>query len=505
VPVAESAAPPPAAVGKPKPAATATRPAPKAPAKVTAAAAAPKAKKSSAWVFWLVGSVCLGLVLIGAAVVALLIAASALKPPEDKLLGQWVLDKEATKQYNPIVLRAYQVIRYEFKKGGACTVQLNQETTERTWGFLKESNGQLVVNLSVPGENTPTALWIEFRDDDHIEVSYPLQCRLRRAGPGDASGGPAGPGDGRDDKAPRLLASHKKMITGLAFSADGARLASSSLDETALVWDPASATAKQTLRGQPGAVRGVAFLPDGKTVITAGGSGAKNVGTVKSWDPDTGQMKAVLREQKNVVFVLAMSPDGKFLAWDDGTWVILWDVAGAKVRATLEDLGGTVRGLAFSRDGKKLAGCGSSDTVRIWDVEQPAGPSVTTRVKEALCLASSPDGVLAVGSESQAVTLWNPAAKKGRRVIPGFPGDVRAVAYSPDGKVLAASSRDAIRCFDPADGRELASWKSTTAGNPQLGWLAFSPDGKKLASGAAEADSGSIFLWDVDAMLKPTP
>ena len=483
----------------------APRPA-KLPASKPAAGDAPKAKKSSAKVFWLIGCGCLGLMGSGIAAVALIIiiAVAAHKGPADKILGQWVLDKEATQVSDPGVLRTYKDIRYDFKKGGACTVQLNDKASEGTWKTAEEKDTKLKMQIALAGTGD-TFVFIDFKDDDHIEISYPLSCRLRRAGAGEEIKAPTSPGGssgaGGNEKAPQLLMGHKKTIKALAFSTDGSKLASASMDATVRVWDVASGTAKQTLTNLPDEARGVALLPDGKTVITGSGS-FRSGGAVKSWDADSGQMKAVLRTQKNFVSALAMSPDGKLLAWDDGTWVILWDVGAAKERAILKDLRGA-RSLAFSRDGKKLAGCDSSGNVCIWDVDRPTGPSATTKLKEPSCLAWSSDGTLAVGSEDNRVTLWTPATNKVRRVLIGFPSEVRGVAFSPDGKMLATSCRDTIKCYDLTTYQEKANWKSTFPKDSQVGYLTFSTDGKKLAAGSAEVDSGGIILLDVDALLKP--
>jgi WD40 repeat protein len=368
-------------------------------------------------------------------------------------------------------------------------------------GELAAREGKIAIKLNVTGQANPSVVWIEFKDDEHIEVSYPMTCRLRRPGASEGSGEPAAPPNVTDEKAPRLLAGHKKMIAALAFSPDGQRLASASLDRTARIWDVPAGTSRQTLSNLPGDARGLAYLPDGKTVVTGSGSFTAG-GAVKSWNAEGGQLMATLRTQKNFVSTLTSSADGKLLAWDDGTWVILWDVARGSVRATFKDLGGVARALAFSRDSKRLAGCESSGNVRIWNVEAPTQPPVATRQKEPSCLAWAPSGDLAIGSEDKQVTLWIPAPKTVRRVLPGFASDVRAVAFSPDGKVMAVSSRDTIRCFDATDFRELATWQSPYPRDHQLGSLTFSADSKKLAAGSAEADSGGIILLDVEALLQ---
>src|SRR5262249_56011585 len=141
---------------------------------------------------------------------------------------------------------------------------------------------------------------------------------------------------------------------------------------------------------------GLAFSPDGKLIAQSGDDV-----DVLLCSADSGEVKARLEYPKGVV-AIAFSPDGKVLATavdhSYGDEVRLWDLATNQV---LHELKSRARSLAFSADSKKLAIAECSDsTAKVWDVETG---------KELATFGKSPDQVL-------------------------------AVAFSPDGKTLAAAN-----------------------------------------------------------------
>ncbi len=126
-------------------------------------------------------------------------------------------------------------------------------------------------------------------------------------------------------------------VTCIAFSSDGTRLASGSLDKTIGLWDAATGKELARLKGHASAVLSVAFSPDGSRL--ASGS-ADN--TIKLWDVGSGKELAS-KGQSGYVLSVAFSPDGSRLAIGSETFmgkgdntIKLWDTATGKELASLQ-------------------------------------------------------------------------------------------------------------------------------------------------------------------------
>ncbi|MHB8954469.1 MAG: WD40 repeat domain-containing protein [Pirellulaceae bacterium] len=291
------------------------------------------------------------------------------------------------------------------------------------------------------------------------------------------------------------FAGHTAAVYSVVFSPDGKTLASGSEDNTIKLWDVKTGIITATLEGHTKTIWSVAFSPDGKTL--ASGSEDK---TIKLWDVKTGKNTATIEGRTETIWSVAFSPDGKTLASAGGI-IKLWDVTTGKNTATFGDEGSGF--VAFSPDGKLLAS--GANGIKSWDVTTSKN-TVIYKGHSNLRIASmalSPNGKMLAGGElgpfRSSVKLWDVTTGKDTGIQGGT---TYAVAFSPDGAILASVGGKTIQFSEVTTGKSLATLK---ADGVWVGGrsLAFSPDGETLAAGGLARDF-SIKLWDV-ANLTDTP
>jgi RNA polymerase sigma factor (sigma-70 family) len=235
----------------------------------------------------------------------------------------------------------------------------------------------------------------------------------------------------------------------------------------------------------------VTFSPDGKLLAATYPSSI-----VRLWDPATGKEVRSIHGQGSQVYSTAFSPDGRTLAFSDGGYVTLWDVATGQPRPSF---GHTyaIWSFAFSPDGKTLvSGAAYTDkTVRVWDALTGAPKAQWDGHTSGIeSVAFTPDGrLVATGSQDGTVRLWDMASNKEVRKLAGPRGMVYGVAIAPAGRTLsAAHAGGGVRLWDVSSGRELRVFEQMPKHTVRL---AYTPDGRALLSQAS--DGNAVSLTDI--------
>jgi WD40 repeat protein len=163
-----------------------------------------------------------------------------------------------------------------------------------------------------------------------------------------------------------VLGGHRGPVTALAYSRDGALLASGDAAGLVKVWDVSRGQERATLQTRWRCVMTVAFSRDGATLATANASGF----AVQLWDPASGTPRGELPTASGV-FAVAYSPDGKVVVTAESHGIAtLWEVSSVRKLGIVRAGGEPFYSLAFAEDGKTFATGGADGIVRLWDVAQ---------------------------------------------------------------------------------------------------------------------------------------
>ncbi len=364
------------------------------------------------------------------------------------------------------------------------------------------------------------------------------------------------------------------LVTSVSFSPDGTILASGASDTMVRLWDVGTRENIVTISGHTGSVYSIAFSPDGTTLASVSEDGTIKLWAVSEWirprprtlvkisgdnQPGTPGMELAnpfvveVKDQYDnplpdvqVTFTVAAGEgrfDGRFTVENTatdakgraesrltlgsypgtnrvevsvsgldplifqsvgiGTPTIMsgdyrtWHLPdGAIIRIGKGILGGSDRAVAFSPDGQRLAVAGGFgvwlyDVATLRELVLFSGHTLWVTA-----VAFSPDGTMvASGSSDRTVKIWDITTGRTIATLEGHTDKVSSVVFSLDGKTLASGSGLQVKLWDIATKQHIVTLVHT---HPVRA-VDLSPDGTMLASGSwnSSVDVGTVWLWDM--------
>jgi eukaryotic-like serine/threonine-protein kinase len=396
----------------------------------------------------------------------------------------------------------------------AITTGFNSGTAE----LQNLTTGATVVKIT--GEGTP------------VQPVFSPDGTLIAAGHRDGS---LGLWDGHSGK-PHLSFEHvHDPILCASFSPDSAHIAVGCLSGAIEIYDTATGTREEVLKGHSSAVERVVYAPGGGQLYSSAGS-------VRKWmlgrrAPDTYPMQVPARRTWGPHVTL--TPDGNFTVGDmDGKFttgrvedgkrfvvcqnyllshmdaalrcgrdrlaavcssnVWVWNTATGEAVHCLEGHDSVIECLTVAENHPLAATGDAQGNVRIWDLDEGREQVAIDAHREKVCaVAFGSDGhLLATAAPDEAIRIWQSADGSLVREIPRLSGYIRALGFASGGPWLAAASGKTIHIWDKSD----PSRRVTCAGHLEdVRDFTFSPDGSRLVSASADR---SLRVWDVETGIE---
>lgn len=280
-----------------------------------------------------------------------------------------------------------------------------------------------------------------------------------------------------------VFTGHNFEVEALAFSPDGALIASGSFDKTMAIWrrdgSPVARlkNAEQTdsSSGHSGAVQAVVFAPDGQAVWSA---------AIDGWVKKVNLKGAVIggfQAHRKGIWDMALAPDGNWLvtASEDSTATI-WQTNGVK-RQVLNGHRDAVWTTVVSPDSRWILTGSLDGTARLWTAAGQLQQIIDLAGAKVNASAFSPDSRhILLGCSDNTAKLFTLEGRL-EAIYSGHTAEITEVAFSPDGAQILTSSYDHSAKLWKRSGEEVLRLVGHTE---RVGGLAISPDGQWVVTGS---------------------
>lgn len=268
-----------------------------------------------------------------------------------------------------------------------------------------------------------------------------------------------------------------KSVSAIAFSPDAKYVVSAGGDNTLRLRDVKTGRLLSVLTGHSGAVSTVAFSGDGKWIVSGGADKMLRI-----W-PASARGATVKLTDKSAVLAVACDAKGNLVAGANRTGgITLWNIRNGKKIGSLRGNGNPVNAIAFLPAGQRFVSASRDGVLRIWNVKTLKVQKTLTGHSGAVLCVAVREKWIASASHDQTIKIWSARTGKLKWTLTGHRGAVECVAMTPDGKTLVSGGRDKlIKLWDLNTGKLIR----TLIGHKGLvSAVTFVDGGRRIVSGS---------------------
>jgi WD40 repeat protein len=282
-----------------------------------------------------------------------------------------------------------------------------------------------------------------------------------------------------------VLRGQRSRVYDVGFGATSDRVVSAGDDGTARLWD----AGRTRTWVAPSATADIDFSPDGRLIA----SGGYDDGIVRIWDSATGRLRKILRGPAGYTPArFSPTADEIVIAQDATSSVLVWPLSADRAELIAKRPKGRGMNVArFDRGGRRIVYVDTKGGLTVRDLRSGREVTMGGVPKDIWDAQLSPDGEHVAGvGESGKLLIWridHPAHPE--RVFTGHRGQIVAVAYSRDGRIVTAGSDRTVRVWNPLGGPAIVLRGLTDEATTAI----FTNDGAHVLSSASD---GTLRMWD---------
>lgn len=293
----------------------------------------------------------------------------------------------------------------------------------------------------------------------------------------------------------------------LASDANGRFLADSTQGEGIVLWDTSADWPRLLPAPDPGAAStssGVGVAPNGNFLV----AGTVD-GSVLSWpltSAGAGTVRKVGAFPGSYISYTSVAPDSSLVAavQYNGNRILLFRADSSGALSPVSTITSNLpQAASFSPDGALLAVPTVDNAVELWNVRDPAHPSLAGKVADVGALPTyaafaNRSALLAIGTDAGRVSVWDvsdPAVPVQRHSYGDPHAAVYATVFSPDDQTLAAGNGDGLVWAWHLDRPDSTAYLALDGGLGRVSDVRFLSGGARLV---AAGDNGTVRLWTAD-------